>query len=155
MPNTKIMTFISYENLFSHIKKNGLLIPSSYLKNDKNIDSLVNYFTENFDSVEGISYSSFLNAIVQTHKAEETQKTGWNELKHCKLVNNDNNAGIVFHRDNLLYMIAQLIKKEKLGDIKITGQKTLNSAANYYKSLLLISGKVAFNPPKSQSEQSV
>jgi len=155
MPNTKIMTFISYENLFSHIEKDGLLIPSSYLKNDKNIDSLVNYFTENFDSVEGISYSSFLNAIVQTHKAEETQKTGWNEIKHCKLVNNDNNAGIVFHRDNLLYMIAQLIKKEKLGDVKITGQKTLKSAADYYKSLLLISSKGAFNPPKSQSEQSV
>ncbi len=155
MPNTKMMTFISYENLFSHIEKDGLLIPSLYLKNDKNIDSLVNYFIENFDSIEGISYSSFLNAIVQTHKAEETQKIGWNELKHCELVNSDNNAGVVFHRDNLLYMIAKLIKKEKLGDIKITGQKTLNSAADYYKSLLLISSKATFNPPKSQSEQSV
>mgnify|MGYP001583553027 CR=1 FL=1 len=155
MPNTKIMTFISYENLFSHIEKNGLLIPSSYLKNDENIDSLVNYFIENFDSIEGISYSSFLNAIVQSHKAEETQKIGWNELKHCKLVNSDNNAGIVFHRDNLLYMISQLIKKEKFGDVKITGQKTFNSAADYYKSLLLISSQGAFNPPESQSEQSV
>jgi len=155
MPNTKIMTFISYENLFSHIEKGGLLIPSAYLKNDKNIDGFVDHLIENFDTVEGISYSSFLNAIVQSHKAEETQKIGWNELKYCKLVNSDNNAGIVFHRDNLLYMIAQLIKKEKLGDVKITGQKTLNSAADYYKSLLLISSKAAFNPPKSQSEQSV
>ncbi len=123
MPNTKIMTFISYENLFSHIEKGGLLIPSTFLKNDKNIDGLVNYLIENFDSVEGISYSSFLNAIVQSHKAEETQKIGWGELKHCKLVNNDNNAGTVFHRDNLLYMIAQMIKKEKLGNVKITGQR--------------------------------
>lgn len=146
---------MSYENLFSHIKKDGLLIPSSYLKNDENIDSLVNYFIENFDSIEGISYSSFLNAIVQSQKAEETQKIGWNELRHCKLVNSDNNAGIVFHKDNLLYMIAQLIKKEKLGDVKITGQKTFNSAADYYKSLLLINSKMALNLPKSQSGQSV
>lgn len=155
MPNTKIMTFISYKDFFSHIEKDGLLIPVSYLKNDINIDSLVNHFIENFDSVEGISYSSFLNAIVQTHKAEEAQKIGWNELKHCGLVNTNNNVGIVFHRDNLLYIIAQLIRKEKLGDVKITGRKILSNTANYYKSLLLISSKVAFNPPESQSEQNV
>ncbi len=155
MADTKIMTFISYENLFSHIEKGGLLIPSTYLKNDKNIDSLVSDFIEDFDSIEGISYSSFLNAIVQTHTAEETQKIGWDELKHCKLVTSDNNASIVFHRDNLLYMIAQLIKKDKLGDIKITGQKTLKSAADYYKTLLAISSKTAFDPPEAQSKQSL
>jgi len=149
------MTFISYEHLFSRIEKEGLLIPNAYLKNDANIDCLINYFIENFESVETISYSSFLNAIVQTHKAEETQNIGWNELGYCKMVNNDNNTGMVFHRDNLLYMIAQSIKKEKSGNVKITGQKTPNSAADYYKSLLLINSKAAFNPPKSQSEQSV
>lgn len=147
------MTFVSYENLFSYIEKNGLLIPSSYLKNDNNIDSLVNYFIENFDSIEGVSYSSFLNAIVQSRSAEETQKTCWNELKYCGLVNNDNNTVIVFHRDNLLYMIAQLIKKEKLGNVKITGQKTFDNPADYYKSLLLINSKMDFNSGETQSEQ--
>jgi hypothetical protein len=52
-------------------------------------------------------------------------------------------------------IINQLIKKEKLGEVKITGQKTFDSAADYYKCLLLISSKSAFSPPKSQSEQSV
>ncbi|MDO9579099.1 MAG: hypothetical protein Q7J06_00810 [Bacteroidales bacterium] len=87
MPNTKIMTFLIYEDLFSYIEKGSLLIPNSYLKNDKNIDNLMSSIIENFDSIEGISYSSFLNAIAQTHKAEETQEIGWNEVKHCKLVN--------------------------------------------------------------------
>lgn len=155
MPNTKILTLICYENLFTHIEKDGLLIPSSYLRNDENIDSLVNYFIENFDSIEGISYCSFLNAIVQSHTAEQTQKIGWNELKHCKLVSSDNSAGIVFHRDNLLYMIAQLMKKEKLGDVRITGQKIICSGADYYKSLLLINSKADLYSTKSQSEQGV
>ena len=70
MLNTKIMTFLNYENLFSHIEKGGLLIPNSYLKNDKNIDSLINNIIENFDSIEGISSSSFLNAIRSTIKGQ-------------------------------------------------------------------------------------
>ncbi len=116
MPNTKMFTFKTYQNLFPYIEKDGLLIPNSYLNEDKNIDSLVNHIIENFHSIEGISYSSFLNAIVQTREPDETQKIGWNELKQCKILNNDNNAGIVFHRDNLLYMVSQLIRKDKIGN---------------------------------------
>lgn len=153
MPNTKIMTFVGYSDLFSYIKKGTLLVPKSYLEKDDNIDGLINNIIDNFYTPEAISYSSFLNTIVQTHEPNDTQQIGWNELRQCKLVDNDNKAGIVFHRDNLLYMIAQLIRKEKIGNVKITGQKTINSAADYYKTLLLISDKRAFKPPESLSKQ--
>lgn len=153
MPSTKLFAIKSYQSLFPCIEKGGLLIPSSYLNEDKNIDSLVNHIIENFDSKEGISYSSFLNAIVQTSEPQETQKNGWKELKLCKIVNNDNNSGIVFHRNNLLYMVAQLIRKDKIGNERITGPKNMDNAASYYKSLLFINGKSAFRPPKPQPEQ--
>lgn len=148
-----MFTFKTYQNLFPCVEKDGLLIPNSHLNEDKNIDSLVNHIIENFDSIEGISYSSFLNAIVQTREPDETQKIGWNELKKCRIVNSDLNAGIIFHRDNLLCMVSQLIRKDKIGNVKITGQKTFDSATNYYKSLLLINSKAAFRPPQLQSKQ--
>jgi len=149
------MTFIGYENLFSQIEKGDLLVPISYLKNDKNIDSLVSDIIENFDSFEGISFSSFLNTIVQTHRAEESQKFGWNEVKHCGIVNYESNKDLIFHRDNLLFLIVQLIKKDKTGNKQITGQKTFENARNYYKSLLLINSKAVFRPLESEAEQNI
>ncbi len=155
MPNTTVITFLRYQDFFSQIEKRGLFIPISYLSDDDNIDNLVTHFIENFDSIEAISYSSFLNAIVQTKDAEQTTKIGWNEIKQCKLVHNIDiiNNGLIFHRDNLLYIIAQLMSKDKAGQTRITGQKTSDNAATYYKAVLLINSKAVFSPPKSLSEQ--
>jgi len=138
MTDTKIMTFISYKNLFSHIERSGILVPIGSLKNDADLESLIDNIIKNFDNHEAVSYSSFLNAIVQTHDAEETEKMGLGEIKKAQLVKNPPDSGIIFHRDNLLFIIAKLFSKER-GDQKITGQKTFKNAQDYYKALLLTS----------------
>ncbi len=154
-PETKIITFISYQTLFNHVQKNGLLLPISYINSDENIDALIADIANDFESIEAISYSSFLNAMVQTYKADDIKYWGWNELKHCRLVSEKESKGIVFHRDNLLHMLGILIDKESLGTKKITGQKTFENAAEYYKALLLINSKKVFHPPEQFTEQTL
>lgn len=147
MPKTEQISIVNYESLFRHIqRKSGLILPLDSIV-DEDIDGILCEYIEDFDSIEAISYSSFLNAIAQTHEASDTVKFGWKELKYCRLINNNNNqAGIVFHRDNLLYIIAQIIKKEKGGNVHITGSNSVCGAADYYKSLLLINNKTALIP---------
>ncbi|MFQ5713926.1 MAG: hypothetical protein ACE5GU_07835 [Candidatus Scalinduaceae bacterium] len=73
---------------------------------------------ENFDSVEAIRYSSFLNAVTQTHNINENIALQSEEIKNIKLTNKSYDKGILFHRDNLLYFISQVIVKDKSGDLK-------------------------------------
>ena len=138
MPNTKIMTFLAYKSLFSHVEKDNILIPISYLKDFNNVESLIDHTIKDFDNHEAVSYSSFLNAIAQTCNAEESERLGLNEMAKTKMVRNIPKNGILFHRDNLLFMIEKAISKDK-GELKITGQKTYDTAREYYKALLLIS----------------
>ncbi len=137
MPNTKIMTFLNYKSIFSDVEKNGLILPVSYLDNNKNLNDLIDSIIKNFDNFESVGYSSFLNAITQTCLAEESEKLGLGEIKNANFKHVPKN-GIIFHRDNLLFFIAKSLLKE-CGDLKITGQKTYKNAQNYYKALLLIS----------------
>ena len=155
MPNTKIVTFVSYRNLFTNIEKSGLLLPNSYLNDEKNLDTLVNDLIIDFEKIEAISFCSFLNGVVQSHNPEITKDMGWKEIVNCKLVKNKNPQGIIFHRENLLYLIAQLIKKSNLGWKKITGQPTTKNASDFYKSLLLVNDKAAFSPKKIDAKKAI
>ncbi|MCF7812453.1 hypothetical protein K9M59_02560 [Candidatus Gracilibacteria bacterium] len=138
MTQTKVKTYLSYKNLFSEVLKNGIVLPLSYLEDDSNIKSLIEDIIKEFDNYESISYSSFLNAIVQTNHAEKSEEIGLDEIGKINLVKNPPNSGIIFHRDNLLFLIAELIKKNE-GKEKITGQKSFENAREYCKSLLLAS----------------
>jgi hypothetical protein len=138
MPNTKIISFLTYKSLFLNIEKNGILIPTSYLKDFNNTRSLVEHTIKDFDITDTVSYTSFLNTIVQICDAEESEKLGLNEIAMTKLVRDAPKSGILFHRDNLLFMIEKAICKEK-GFLKVTSQKTNDIAREYYKALLLIS----------------
>ena len=99
-PNTKILTFLTYEKVFNEIEKNGLLLPISYLNDSDNIDVLVNSTIRDFETMEAISYSSFLNAIVQTCDAEESFNLSKKEIRQSHLADVWQD-GILFHRDNL------------------------------------------------------
>ncbi len=139
---TKIITYLNYESLFEDFQKGKLIVPISYLNDSKNIDSSIVEIIKNFDSVEAISYSSFLNAIVQTCDVDESLRLGMEEIKKLKLTNRSHVSGILFHRDNLLYLISQIIQKNKNGTLKITGPGNSSNLREYYKSLLLISSKL-------------
>lgn len=141
-PNTKILTFLTYEEVFSEIEKNGLLLPISHLNDSNNMDVLINSIIRDFEPIEAISYSSFLNAIVQTCDAEESLDLGMKEIRQSHLASVWQD-GILFHRDNLLYLIVQIIKQESVcGKKSITGPSNIRNVQNYYKSLLLISSKL-------------
>lgn len=141
-PKTKIVTFLSYENVLSEIEKNGLTIPISYLDNPQNIDDLISSIIEEFEPIEAISYSSFLNAVAQTYHANESISIGMREIKTSRL-NTNPPDGMFFHRDNLLYFIAQIINiTDSTGKKKITGSGNLANTQDYYKTLLLISTKL-------------
>jgi len=140
--STKIMTYLSYEKLFGNVRKGSLVVPISYINDEKNIDSLVSDIIDDFNSVEAISYSSFLNAIVQSCRAEEVLEKGIKDMKASKLIHNSSVDGILFHRDNLLYFISQIIQKSKKGTVKITGPENIVNSRAYYKSLLLINSKL-------------
>ncbi len=137
MTETKIMTFLGYKTLFSHVEKDSILIPNSYLDEATNVESLIDHIIKDFDNHEGISFSSFLNAVVQTCDAELSEKLGLEEIQKSQLVQIPPTKGLLFHRENLLFLITRLIAKEK-GNLRVTGQKKFKNAQSYYKALLLV-----------------
>lgn len=141
-PRTDSITHLTYEKLFRDIQKGKLIIPISYLNEVKNIDDLISDIIKNFDSSEAISYSSFLNATIQTLDINEILELGLEEIKNIKLTNKSFDEGVLFYRDNLLYFISQIIIKNKGGKLRITGGKNASNKRDYYKSLLLISSKL-------------
>ena len=86
--------------------------------------------------------SSFLNEIIRT--ADECRH--WNseqrKIKKVKLINKPCPEGILFHRDNLLYFISQIILMLEKGNVNITGPNDTRNARDYYKAILLISSKL-------------
>ena len=141
-PKTYSITHLTYEKLFGDIQKGNLIIPISYLNEIKNIDDLISDIIKNFDSVEAIRYSSFLNAVTQTHNINENIALQSEEIKNIELTNTSYDKGILFHRDSLLYFISQVIVKDKNGTLDITGPGNASNSRDYYKSLLLINSKL-------------
>ena len=141
-PKTDTVTYLTYEKLFRDIQKDNLIIPISYLNEIKNIDDLISDIIKNFNSVEAISYSSFLNATIQTLNINEILKLGLEEIKNIKLTNKSHDKGVLFYRDNLLYFISQIIIKGESGNLRVTGPENASNSRDYYKSLLLISSKL-------------
>jgi len=150
-PDTKIITHLSYEQLFNEIRKGQLILPISYIKDLQNLDSYIDEIIKDFDSTESIRYSSFLNMIIQTYGINESLKLGLNELNSCGLSNKNINA-IVFHQENLLYYICKIILKKENGHLNITGNNRKNNTKEYYKTLLLINSEL--NKIKGNNELS-
>jgi hypothetical protein len=141
-PETEIVTFLSYENVFSTIEKKGIILPVTYLKDIKKLDEIIKSIIKEFEPTQAIAYSAFLNAVVQTYHAKEVQSLGINEAIKTGLTDKKID-GILFHRDNLLRFIIELINlKETCGKKEITGFKNTKNSQDYYKSLLLISSKI-------------
>lgn len=140
---TKVITYLTYENVLAEIEKNGLILPLTYLENPQNIDDFITLLITEFEPIEAISYSSFLNAVTQTCPANESVTLGKREIKAAGLETNPP-EGILFHRDNLLHFIVQIINSSKInGRKKIRGEgRDPNATRNYYKTLLLISSKL-------------
>lgn len=138
-PTTQIIPYLNYENLFSSFKTKGGII---LLDINEHVDSLIGDIIRDFDAIEAVSYSSFLNMVVQTCDAGKSLELGMREIRAAQLNNKSNIEGILFHRDNLLYLISQIIQKSNNGTRRITGVENRQNSGDYYKSLLLINSKL-------------
>ncbi len=130
MKETKIMTYYNYNDISS------FFLDLDFDSYNYWIDSLI----KDFDLNEIIGFSSFLNMIIQTRNAGETFILGKKELNFANI--KINREGILFYRDNILYLIFRKLSIENNGTTKLTGEKRNKQAEKYYKALLLSSNAI-------------
>ena len=126
------------------------LYENLFLLNEADVDCLIDYKMKDFDPVESICYSSFLNMICQTTSIEDLlqlQICGIGRLFEKKyMINLYLNPKIIYHRDNLLHYICRIISNKINGNNKITGKEIISNPniSKYGEVFLLINNKINF-----------
>ncbi|HHF7365106.1 TPA: hypothetical protein ACPSKY_000197 [Legionella bozemanae] len=138
----ELISYWNYEELFNTVTKGSLILPLYYLNDDKFIDEFISELIHDFESIESISYSSFLNMVSQTQEVERIIQITNKELRYLNISPIVAKQGILFHRTNLLYVTTLLIKKIK-GSKSITGNNK-EGTKKYLKALSLINNKLGF-----------
>jgi hypothetical protein len=138
----EIMTHLVYEDIFNQVEKGGLTIPLSCLGDEKVIDEIIDELLSELDPIEAISYSSFLNMVVQTCDSDESAGLGKRELAAVGFKKDIGDNKVFFHRDCLVHLISLLIASGKNGTMRITGGNDKRGTEKYYKALLLINSKL-------------
>lgn len=139
----ELISYWSYGELFNTVTKGSLILPVYYLDDDKFIDEFISELIHDFESIEAISYSSFLNMVSQTQDVERVIQITNNELRYLNIKPKVAKQGILFHRTNLLYITTLLIKKSR-GSKSITGNNK-KWTEKYLKALSLVNKKLGLN----------
>jgi hypothetical protein len=137
-----IMTHLVYEDIFNQIEKSGLTLPLSCLSDNRVINEVIDELISELDPIETISYSSFLNMIVQTCEPKESARLGRNEIAAVGFKKDIRGNKVFLHRDCLLHMLSRIIMHGKDGAMRITGGSDRRGTAKYYKALLLINCEI-------------
>ena len=136
---SRVVTHLTYTELFSTYERNGLILPSSSLNSVAAIKAQIEGLLKPINPVEVVQFSSFLNMICQTYGTDMTMTRGVTLLKETRLV--PANAGfvnrILFHRESLLGLIAFAIEKDLKGTNPLTGPGHLVSQQSYVNAMLL------------------
>ena len=137
--NTKIITYLGYSELSTTFEKNGLIVPSSSLKTEEDFETQIEYLLQEMNPIELIQFTSFLNMVCQTRTTEKTMVRGVSFLEETKLVPKGTGFSnkIVFHRENLLNLIGQILAKNVHGSQQLTGEGHLTNQRKYCQSILL------------------
>jgi hypothetical protein len=141
-PPMNILTYSIYEDFHNQVEKSGLTLPLSCLDDEKIVNEVLQELTSSIDPIEAISFSSFLNMVVQTCEPGESARLGRRELAEIGFGKNIGNNKVFFHRDCLLHMMSRIIIDGKNGTMQITGGSDRRGTKKYYKSLLLINSKI-------------
>jgi hypothetical protein len=143
MPNTELITYLRFKEIFAFFERNRLTLPSSYLDSIEKIDEQVEYFLKNLNPIELIQFSSFLNMICQSYGFDMAIRGGLGFLQEAQItIQNDISRRILFHRESLLCLISFLLEKNISGNGQLTGQGHLINKQKYAKSLLLNNDKL-------------
>ena len=141
-PPMNILTYSIYEDFHNQVEKSGLTLPLSCLDDEKIVNEVLQELTSSIDPIEAISFSSFLNMVVQTCEPGESAQLGRRELAEIGFGKNIGNNKVFFHRDCLLHMMSRIIIDGKNGTMQITGGSDRRGTKKYYKSLLIINSKI-------------
>ncbi len=114
-------------------------MPSSSLRTSEDIEEQIEYLLQRMNPVELIQFSSFLNMICQSYGMEMNIIRGITLLHEIQLVapGIDLSNRIVFHRENLLKLIGQILCKDMNGTEKLTGRGHLKNQQKHAQAILL------------------
>jgi len=136
--NVEIVTHLSYTELFNNFDQNGIVLHSNSLKTENDIKKQIFYLLREMNPIELIQFSSFLNMICQSYGFDMARIRGITLMKETFLV--PQNAvfknKILFHRENLLNLIGQIISNEMIGVEQLTGPGHLTNQQKYTRALL-------------------
>ncbi|MFA5742745.1 MAG: hypothetical protein WCX77_04020 [Candidatus Paceibacterota bacterium] len=138
MKKTRIVSHLGYSDLFKTFQRNGLVLFANSLKTTIDFEKQIYCLLESMDPVELIQFSSFLNMICQTCTAEMSMVRGLTLLIETKVLpaNARLSNKIVFHRENLLNLIGQIIEKKIQGNQQLTGRGYLENQNKYCQAIL-------------------
>lgn len=137
--DTRIITYLNYYELFDSIERGGIILPLNTLRVPNDLDEQITHLLSELNPVELIQFSSFLNMICQTGSTDRTMVRGVTLLDEVGLIPKGSGLRdkIVFHRENLLNLIGQVITKNINGTQQLTGKEYVSNQQNYCKAILL------------------
>lgn len=137
--DTRIVTYLNYYELFDSIEREGIILPLNTLKVPGDLDEQISYLLGELNPVELIQFSSFLNMICQTGDTDRTMVRGVTLLDEVGLIPKGSGLRnkVVFHRENLLNLIGQVITKNINGAQQLTGKEYVSNQQKYCKAILL------------------
>ncbi len=149
--NADIITHLTYTDLFDSAERNGILIPSSTLKTSRDIEDQIQYLLKDIRTAELIQFSSFLNMICQSTGKHMVLVRGVSLLEETGLIKPGTGFRnrIVFHRDNLLNLISQILEKNLSGTELMTGTGDIANARKYTQAVLLNNDLINFETADS------
>lgn len=138
-----IIPYLSAVNILNDFYLGKILIsPSSIVADESIIDNIINHLSVDKNKTNIISYCAFLNMVYQTQNIDEVFKLTRAELVDANIRVKTDDDFALFHRDNLIYLIYDYVKKEESGDGTISDKQVLS---DLYKTLILINDKLNIN----------
>jgi hypothetical protein len=136
---TRIVTYLTYSELFDSFERSGIVLPVNTLKTVEDFETQIEYLLHEMNPIELIQFSSFLNMICQTRDTDSTMVRGITLLEESDVIAKGRGFSnkIVFHRENLLNLIGQILSKKIQGDQQLTGPKHGANHKKYSEAILL------------------
>lgn len=147
-PQTQVLTYLSFKS----IMREGLapIIVPCQSWDDERIKSEIYERIKDFDKIEGISFSSFLNMIAQTQDMEVIIQKSNKELIEARVIAKKCH-GILFNRYSLNYLITVFSSLSFSDKEKITGNSSedYKFPKKYYEALLLANDLYTYEETRS------
>lgn len=136
---TRIVTYLTYSELFDSFERSGVIIPVDTLKTAEDFEAQIEYLLQEMNPIELIQFSSFLNMICQTRDTDSTMVRGITLLDESGVIAKGRGFSnkIVFHRENLLNLIGQILSKKLQGNQQLTGPQHGANHKKYSEAILL------------------